>query len=155
MVDLQFGPGFKIDPKFEPQYGDFDGDGEQDVAIAAMGGKPLGGASGYNYKVQDPYNGYFGWDKPKVTSQFGTNDGGAAHRILIIHSWRKQTPKAKYVLINVPFARWETNKSMLKKKPVSILEIQEFTGMGAMLIFDGKKYRWEPGDADMSMPEHG
>lgn len=150
MVDTQFGVGFKIDTTFVPQTGDFDGDGEQDIAIVAIGGKPLGGESGYNYRVEDPYNGYFGWGDPKVTSQFGSVDGGPARRILIIHSWQKPTPKAKFVLINVPFAKWDISKKMLKKRVISILEIQEFTGMGAMLVFDGKKYRWEPGDADMS-----
>lgn len=150
MVDVQFGAGFKIDTNFVPQTGDFDGDGEQDIAIVAIGGKPLGGESGYSYRVQDPYNGYFGWGDPKVTSQFGTADGGPARRILVIHSWQKPTPKAKFVLINVPFEKWDISKKMLKKRVISILEIQESTGMGAILVFDGRKYRWEPGDADIS-----
>jgi hypothetical protein len=150
MVDVQFGAGFKIDTNFVPQTGDFDGDGEQDIAIVAIGGKPLGGESGYSYRVQDPYNGYFGWGDPKVTSQFGSADGGPARRILVIHSWQKPTPKAKFVLINVPFEKWDISKKMLKKRLISILEIQESTGMGAILVFDGKKYRWEPGDADIS-----
>jgi hypothetical protein len=150
MIDEQFGVGFKIDAKFVPQTGDFDGDGEQDIAIVAIGGKPLGGESGYNYRVQDPYNGYFGWGDPKVTSQFGSVDGGPARRILVIHSWQKPTPKAKFVLINIPFEKWDTTKKMLKKRLISILEVQESSGMGAILLFDGKKYRWEPGDADIS-----
>jgi hypothetical protein len=150
LIDVQFGAGFKIDSNFVPQTGDFDGDGEQDIAIVAIGGKPLGGESGYNYRVQDPYNGYFGWGDPKVTSQFGSVDGGPARRILVIHSWQKPTPKAKFVLINVPFEKWDISKKMLKKRLISILEIQESTGMGAILVFDGKKYRWEPGDADIS-----
>jgi hypothetical protein len=150
MIDVQFGVGFKMDPKFTPQTGDFDGDGEQDIAIVATGGKPLGGESGYNYRVQDPYNGYFGWGDPKVTSQFGSVDGGPARRILVIHSWQKSTPKAKYVLINVPFEKWDITKKVLKKRLISILEVQESSGMGAILLFDGKKYRWEPGDADIS-----
>jgi hypothetical protein len=150
MIDSQFGTGFKIDTSFTPQTGDFDGDGEQDIAIVATGGKPLGGESGYGYKVLDPYNGYFGWGDPKVTSQFGSADGGPARRILVIHSWQKPTPKAKFVLINIPFEKWDTTKKMLKKRTISILEVQESTGMGAILLFDGKKYRWEPGDADIS-----
>ena len=150
MIDVQFGTGFKIDSTFAPQTGDFDGDGEQDIAIVAIGGKPLGGESGYGYTVQDPYNGYFGWGNPKITSQFGSVDGGPARRILVIHSWQKPTPKAKYVLINIPFEKWDITKKMLKKRLISILEIQESTGMGAILLFDGKKYRWEPGDADIS-----
>jgi len=150
MIDVQFGTGFKIDSNFTPQTGDFDGDGEQDIAIVAIGGKPLGGESGYGYTVQDPYNGYFGWGNPKITSQFGSVDGGPARRILVIHSWQKPTPKAKYVLINIPFEKWDITKKMLKKRLISILEIQESTGMGAILLFDGKKYRWEPGDADIS-----
>lgn len=154
LIDAQFGAGFKIDPKFTPQTGDFDGDGEQDIAIVAIGGKPLGGESGYNYKVIDPYNGYFGWGDPKVTSQFGSVDGGPARRILVIHSWQKPNPKAKFVLINIPFEKWDTTKKALKKRTISVLEIQETTGMGAILAFDGKKYRWEPGDADMSLPEN-
>jgi len=154
MIDVQFGGGFKIDPSFTPQTGDFDGDGEEDIAIVAIGGKPLGGESGYNYKVIDPYNGYFGWGNPKVTSQFGSVDGGPARRILLIHSWQKPTPKAKFVLINIPFEKWDTTKKALKKRTISVLEIQETTGMGAILMFDGKKYRWEPGDADMSLPEN-
>jgi FG-GAP repeat len=150
MIDTQFGTGFKIDSNFTPQTGDFDGDGEQDIAIVATGGKPLGGESGYGYSVQDPYNGYFGWGNPKITSQFGSVDGGPARRILVIHSWQKPTPKAKYVLINIPFEKWDTTKKVLKKRLISILEVQESTGMGAILLFDGKKYRWEPGDADIS-----
>jgi len=150
IIETQFGPGYKLDPDFTPQLGDFDGDGEQDIAVVAIGGSPLGGASGYNYKVQDPYNGYFGWGNPRITSQFGSVDGGPPRRILIIHSWQKPTPKAKYVLINVPFEKWGINKKVFKKKLINIIEIQESSGMGAIVVFDGKKYRWEPGDADMS-----
>src|SRR5215467_2853716 len=49
---------------------DLDGDGVDDIVIPARCTNPLEDQSQENYRVLDPYNNYFGYGDPKVTSAF-------------------------------------------------------------------------------------
>src|SRR3954469_24532244 len=117
VVKKQFGAGFTVamspgnivtthithedDSPWAPVLtGDLDGDGVEDAVILAKGKDPLGGASQFDYKVQDPMNSFFGWGNPKVTSTFSSNDPVHSFTVLVIHgsgagAWRAEKPKAK------------------------------------------------------------
>jgi hypothetical protein len=140
LITKEFGEDFKLATDVAPMFGDFDGDGKQDLAVVATGKNPLMGEGAYNYKTLDPYNDSFGYGNPKVTMAFNT-DSAKARYILIIHSW--QAPKQKFVLVNVPFEKIRLGHMMKKKKPVDALEATDETGVQAAVFFNGKKYRWE------------
>jgi hypothetical protein len=140
LVAKEFGEGYKMATDIAPIFGDFDGDGKQDVAVVATGGNPLMGEGSHNYKTLDPYNASFGYGNPKVTMAFNTSEQ-AARYILILHSW--QAPLSKFVLVNVPFEKLRIGHMMRKKKPVDALEAVDVTGVQGAVYFDGKKYKWE------------
>jgi hypothetical protein len=140
LVAKEFGEGYKMATDIAPIFGDFDGDGKQDVAVVATGGNPLMSEGSHNYKTLDPYNASFGYGNPKVTMAFNTSEQ-AARYILILHSW--QAPLSKFVLVNVPFEKLRIGHMMRKKKPVDALEAVDVTGVQGAVYFDGKKYKWE------------
>jgi hypothetical protein len=140
LVAKEFGEGFKPATDIAPIFGDFDGDGKQDMAVVATGDNPLMGEGSHNYKTLDPYNASFGYGNPKVTMAFNTSQQ-AARFILILHSW--QAPQLKFVLVNVPFEKLRFGHMMRKKKPVDALEAVDVTGVQGAVYFDGKKYKWE------------
>lgn len=146
MVAKQFGPDFTADTKYQPLRGDFDGDGTEDVALIAICKNPLGGSGAFNYKVSDPYDGYFGIGDPKITTKFATFGDGSNHCMLMIHDWKAETPKAKWVIVNVPFAKISSGQITWKKRTVAAVTAIEEDGLNSYVFFDGKKYRWEPGD---------
>jgi hypothetical protein len=131
---------------------DLDGDGVEDVVIAAHCTSPLMNEAENEYKVVDPYNTFFGYGNPKVTSQFASEDPqdrGLA--LLIIHgagpeAWRSSTPKAKFLVINLPFKQIMAKKMILKKKPVMAIYTAETGGdqMTSVVFWDGKKYKYRP-----------
>ena len=71
--------------------------------------------------------------------------------LLVIHgsgaeAWRAATPKAKFVIINLPFKQITVKKLKVKKKTVMAIYAEE-TGpdrMTSALFWDGKKYRYQP-----------
>jgi hypothetical protein len=144
-IAREFGDDFKLASDVPPMFADFDGDGAQDLAVVATGGNPLMGEGTHNYKTLDPYNDSFGYGNPKVTMAFNTNNSKARY-ILILHSWQK--PKAKFVLVNVPFQTVKIGHLMRKKKPVDALGTTDETGVQAAIYFTGKKYKWEIIGAD-------
>jgi hypothetical protein len=94
----------------------------------------------HNYKTLDPYNDSFGYGNPKITMSFNT-DSSKARYILIAHN--AQSPKLKFVLVNVPFVKIRTGHMMRKKKPLAAIEVTDETGVEAAVYFTGKKYKWE------------
>jgi hypothetical protein len=140
MVDKEFGEDFKLATDVPPMFGDFDGDGIQDVAVVATGKNPLMGEGLHNYKTLDPYNDSFGYGNPKVTMSFNT-DSTKARYILIAHN--AQSPKLKFVLVNVPFVKIRVGHMMKKKKPLAAIEVTDETSVEAAIYFTGKKYKWE------------
>lgn len=144
-VNRQFGIAFEVVPEIAPMFGDFDGDGEQDVAIIANNKNPMSDEAGNSYKVVDPYNSYFGFGDPKITIQFGAKDPGSSRHILIVHSWQAETAKAKFVVVNLPFKTIELSHFTYKKKTRDAIIAHELGGLSSALFWDGKKkYRWEP-----------
>jgi hypothetical protein len=137
----QFGPEFKLVNEFPPLFGDLDGDGEEDAVVVATG-SPLGGQGEFDYKVVDPYNAYFGWGDPKVTMTFEPMFPGPRRHILVVHSWKAEKPKAKFVIVNLPFQKVSLVRAMLKKKTVWAISTEESSSMVSLTYWDGKHYRW-------------
>jgi len=107
--------------------------------------------------VIDPYNDFFGYGNPKLTTTF--SEGDPARRglvVLIIHgagpdAWRSATPKAKYVIVNLPYRMISVRKMTLRKKKIEAVYVEEAgdTGDSSALFFDGRKFRYVPMGGDM------
>ena len=131
---------------------DLDGDGTEDAVIVAKCTNPLIDETENNFKVVDPYNSFFGYGDTKATSQFASEDPLARGRVLlIIHgaggdAWHSATPKAKFVIINLPFRQIAVRKLMVKKKLVMAIYAEETSAdqMTSAIFWDGKKYRYQP-----------
>ena len=156
-VQQQFGSEFTLLPELTPVFGDLDGDGAEDVVIAARCKNPMLDEAQHNYKVMDPYYDFYGYGDPRVTTTFKEPD--PARRglaVLIIHGagpdgWRSATPKAKYVIVNLPYRTISVRKMKLRKKTIEavyIEELGEFNESSA-LFFDGKKFRYVPMGGEM------
>jgi hypothetical protein len=152
-VHQQFGDDFTMLSEVPAVFGDLDGDGIEDVVIAARCKNPLLSQADHSYTVIDPYYDYFGFGDPKVTTTFSEPD--PARRglvVLIVHgagadTWRSATPKAKFVVVNLPYKSITVRKMRLNKKKnieaVYVEEASEMEGSSA-LFFDGKKFRYVP-----------
>jgi hypothetical protein len=156
IVKQQFGATFKLPAKFPTPLitADFDGDGVEDVAIVASSKEPLPDSFAFKYEVADPYNAFFGFGDPKITSSM-SNDPDHTHHLLVIfgsgkEAWRAATPKAKFVLINVPFDSLEVGRMLISKKkpPIFVIKALETQVMSSAVWWDAKKkkWKWEPGD---------
>jgi hypothetical protein len=156
IVKQQFGDTFTISAKFSPPFiaADFDGDGVEDVAIVADSKDPLPDSFAFKYEVADPYHAYFGFGNPKVTSTFSADPGHTHHFLVIFgsgkESWHAATPKAKFVLINVPFDTFEVGRMLISKKkpPIFVIKALESQIMDSSVWWEAKKkrWRWEPGN---------
>jgi hypothetical protein len=129
--------------------GDFDGDGVPDAAIVARCSSPLAGEVQYNYKVEDPYFAANGYGNPHVTANFSSGDPEHQNVVLVIlgagaDGWKAATPKAKFLLINLPFDNLQAMEVLPKKKakPVAAIFLAEKEGAGSSVFYDGKKWRW-------------
>ena len=158
----QFGDGFKLAP-LQPRgaagqilrdakalmllTGDFDGDGVEDAVIVAKPPKnPLTGEEEFHYRVADPYDSYFGFGDPRTTRVFSGTDPDHERVLLIVHSWKEASPKAKYVIINMPFDNLAISQTVVKKKPRTVITATEGGLVDSQIYWDGKKYKYEPGD---------
>jgi len=151
-VQQQFGDDFTLVPEVAPVFGDLDGDGIEDVVIAARCKNPLLNQAEHNYTVLDPFNEFFGYGNPKVTTTFSEPDPlRRGLVVLIVHGattggWRSPTPKAKFVIVNLPFKTVSVRKMNLRKKIIEAVYIEEAGEFGeaSALFFDGKKFRYVP-----------
>jgi hypothetical protein len=156
-VQQQFGDQFTLLPEIAPVFGDLDGDGVEDVAIAARCKNPMLDQAEHKYTVMDPYYDFFGYGDPKLTTTF--SEGDPARRglvVLIIHGagkdgWRSATPKAKYVIVNLPYRTISIRKMGLRKRTIEAIYIEESGDMGdsSALFFDGRKFRYVPMGGNM------
>jgi len=73
-VQQQFGREFTLLPELAPVFGDLDGDGVEDVVIAARCKNPLLDEAEHNYTVMDPYYDFYGYGDPRVTTTFKEPD---------------------------------------------------------------------------------
>ena len=136
-----------------PQFvADLDDDGIDDLVVAARCKNPMADKDEYSFVVADPYDSFLGYTDIKVTSTFASD---APERrgisLLIIHgaekdAWRAETPKAKFLLINLPFKTLIVKRLALKKKTILGIYMEE-TGEGedtsSVVFWDGKKYRYQ------------
>ncbi|MGA8151291.1 MAG: hypothetical protein WB952_10105 [Terriglobales bacterium] len=131
---------------------DLDGDGVEDIVIPARCTNPMMDQAEENYLVVDPYNTFFGYGNPQVTTQFASDDPDRrGFSLLVIHgagldAWHSTVPKAKFMIVNLPFKDVYVKKLVVKKKDRMAIYVEE-TGAGAMtsvLVWDGKKYRYQP-----------
>jgi hypothetical protein len=157
LVKQQFGPTFALTPMTSTAIltADLDGDGVEDVVLVADSTDPLPDSYQFKYAVSDPYNSFFGFGNPRQTAGYGRSDPGHSHDLLVIFgagpdSWRAATPKAKFVLINIPFDRIEIGRLMVKKNkpPVFMIRAVESRLMDSSIYYDvkKKKWKWQPGD---------
>jgi hypothetical protein len=156
-VHSQFGDQFTLLPEISPAFGDLDGDGVEDVAIAARCKNPLLDEAEHKYAVVDPYYEFFGYGNPHITTTF--SEGDPALRglvVLIIHGtkpdgWWSANPKSKYVIINLPYKAISIRKMHTRKKNIEALYVEESgnTGESSAVFFDGKKFRYVPMGGDM------
>ncbi len=153
LVQKQFGENCTL-LAGPPQFvGDLDGDGVDDLVVAARCKNPMADKDEYSFVVADPYDSFLGYGDVKITSTFASDvPERRGVCLLIIHgagddAWRAETPKAKFLLINLPFKTLAVKKLTLKKKVVLGVYMEE-TGegedMSSVIFWDGKKYRYQP-----------
>lgn len=138
----EFGPGITADPKFPAMFGDLDGDGQEDAVMVAMTKTPLANQVDFHYLAIDPYDAYFGFGDPKVTVQFTATNATDTRYVLVIHNWR--APKAKFLILNLPFEKLSLGRVSMKKKSFTSIHAAEPNGLSADVYWNGKKYKWEP-----------
>jgi hypothetical protein len=151
-IHAQFGEEFTLLSISTPFVRDVDGDGVDDFVIVAMSKKPLLDQAEHNYKVVDPYYGFYGYGDPKLTASFGAEDLRERNLVvLVIHgagpeAWRAQTPKAKFVIINLPLKRIFVKRLQLRKKQVNaIFAVEADASAGDSVVYwDGKQYKYQP-----------
>jgi hypothetical protein len=151
-VHKEFGDGCSL-LDGPPQFvGDLDGDGVDDLVVAARCKNPMADQAEYGFRVSDPYDNFLGFGDVKVTSTFASDEPerrGVC--LLIVHGvgpdgWRSDKPKIKFVMINLPFKTVTVKRLTLKKKTVLGIYMEE-RGEGeqtsSVLYWDGKKYRYQ------------
>jgi hypothetical protein len=156
-IQKQFGSTCKLMPGPPQLKADLDGDGIEDLVVAGHCTNPLADQADDNFTVIDPYNQFYGYGNTKITTQFSSEDPAVRGLVLLVihgsgpEAWRAATPKAKFVIINLPFKQIAVKKLSLKKKTVMAIYSEE-TGadrMTSTIFWDGKKYRYQPIGASM------
>lgn len=157
VVKQQFGKTFALKADFPTPViiADFDGDGVDDAVIVASSAEPFPDSFSYKYKVIDPYNAFFGFGNPEMTVAFSTVDPSRDHDLLVIlgsgkEAWRSAAPKAKFVMINVPFDEIAVGRMLIKKDkpPIFTIRTREHELQDSSVWFDAKrqKWHWQPGE---------
>ena len=105
----------------------------------------------YGFSVADPYDTFMGCGDVKVTSTFASDvPERRGVSLLIVEGaekggWQADQPKAKFVLINLPF-KVLTVKKLNTKKRIALGVFMEEQGEGestsSVVYWDGKKYRY-------------
>jgi len=131
---------------------DLDGDGIDDLVVVARCKNPMADRDEYSFVVADPYDSFLGFGDVKVTSTFASDEPDRRGiSMLIIHgaekgAWQAETPKAKFLLINLPFRTLTVKRLTLKKRTTLGIYMEE-QGEGennsSVIFWDGKKYRYQ------------
>ena len=151
-IQKQFGSTCKLMPGPPQLKADLDGDGIEDLIVAGHCANPLADQAEDNFTVIDPYNAFYGYGNTKITTQFASEDPATRGLVLLVihgagpEAWRAAAPKAKFVIINLPFKQISVKKLSMKKKTVMAIYVDETGGdrMTSATFWDGKKYRYQP-----------
>ena len=151
-IQKQFGSTCKLMPGPPQLKADLDGDGIEDLVVAGHCTNPLTDQAEDNFTVIDPYNAFYGYGNTKITTQFASEDPAVRGVVLLVihgsgpEAWRAATPKAKFVIINLPFKQVAVKKLSVKKKTLMAIYAEETGGdrMTSAIFWDGKKYRYQP-----------
>ena len=151
-VQKQFGSTCTLIPGPPQLKADMDGDGIEDLIVAARCTNALVDQAENNFTVVDPYNSFYGYGNTKITTQFASEDPAMRGLVLLVihgsgpEAWRAATPKAKFVIINLPFRQIAVKKLAVKKKTVMAIYAEEIGAdrMTSATFWDGKKYRYQP-----------
>ena len=152
LIHKQFGDNCSLLPG-PPQFvADLDDDGVDDLLVAAKCKNPMADKDEYSFVVADPYDSFLGYSDVKVTSTFASDEPDRRGiSLLIIHgadkdAWRAEKPKAKFLLINLPFKTLTVKRFALKKKTILGIYMEE-KGEGedtsSVIYWDGKKYKYQ------------
>ena len=152
LIHKQFGDNCSLLPG-PPQFvADMDDDGIDDLVVAAKCKNPMADKDEYSFVVADPFNTFLGYSDVKVTSTFASDEPDRRGLcLLIIHgadqdAWRAEKPKAKFLLINLPFKTLTVKRLAFKKKTILGIYMEE-KGEGenssSVVYWDGKKYRYQ------------
>jgi hypothetical protein len=136
-----------------PQFvGDLDGDGVDDLVIAARCKNPMADQAEYGFKVVDPYDSFLGFGDVKLTSTFASDEPERKGVSLLIvqgvgpEAWHSDKPKLKFLMINLPFKTLTVKRLALKKRTVLGVYMEE-RGEGeqtsSVIFWDGKKYKYQ------------
>jgi hypothetical protein len=151
-IHQQFGDNCSLFPGPAQFVADMDDDGIDDLVVAAKCKNPMADRDEYKFTVSDPYDTALGYGDLKLTSGFGSDEPDRKGlSLLIIHgadknAWRADAPKAKFLLINLPFKTITVKRLTLKKRTILGIYMEE-TGEGeassSVVFWDGKKYRYQ------------
>jgi hypothetical protein len=151
-IQKQFGDNCSLLPGPAQFVADMDGDGIDDLVVAAKCKNPMADRDEHSFVVADPYDTFLGFGDVKVTSSFASDEPERRGlSLLIIHgaekdAWRAETPKAKFLLINLPFKNLTVKRLAMKKKTILGVYMEE-KGEGeqtsSVVFWDGKKYRYQ------------
>ncbi len=141
-----------------PQFvGDLDGDGVDDLMLAARCKNPMVDQSEYGFRVIDPYDSYLGFGNVKITAAFNSEDPERKGIVLLVvhgvgpDAWRSAGSKPKFMMVNLPFRTLTVKKLALRKRTVLGIFMEE-EGEGAQTVsvvfWDGRKYRYQIVGAD-------
>jgi hypothetical protein len=137
---------------------DLDADGIEDIVIPARCTNPMMDQAEHHYLVVDPYNSFFGYGNPRITTTFASEDPERrGFSLLVIHgagadAWYSDTPKAKFMIVNLPFKDIHVKMLGTKKKKVRMAIFVDETGGDALssaVYWDGRKYRYQPMGSNM------
>ena len=150
-IHKQFGDNCSLLAGPQQFVADMDGDGVDDLVVAAKCKNPMADKDEYSFVVADPFDTALGYSDVKVTSTFASDaPDRRGVTLLIVHgaekgAWQAETPKAKFLLINLPF-KTLTVKRLARKKETILGVYMEEAGEGehtsSVLFWDGKKYRY-------------
>ena len=150
-VHKQFGDKCSLIAGPQQFVGDLDGDGIDDLVVVAKCKDPMQDRDEQNFVVADPYDTFMGFGDVKVTSTFASDvPERRGVSLLIVHGaekggWQAEQPKAKFVLINLPFKTLTVKRLATKKKTVLGVFMEE-QGEGestsSVIYWDGKKYKY-------------
>jgi hypothetical protein len=152
LIHKQFGDNCSLLPGPSQFVADMDDDGIEDLVVAAKCKNPMADRDEYKFTISDPFDASLGYSDLKVTSAFGSDEPDRRGlSLLIIHGadrgdWRADAPKAKFLLINLPFKTMTVKRLTIKKKTILGIYMEE-TGEGeessSVVFWDGKKYRYQ------------